>query len=368
MKCRCLTPTNRSVDARTQSSSPFVAVAAEEFRDSLGVITPRRARDSIGADAIIRDTSTPNVLEILDLKGRGWNDFLARGAYSAIARALGGAIGGRIGALVHGGQPGAAVGAHVFAELVGNVAGDAVGQAAGMALGVQDEFSFMQLGISTGVGLAPAGGRLARYPRFAAEFQVALSEHPAGALRAQSAAAKPESSSPNVTRRLLAKRQFDATGLSNEQVKIASTKSIRRHYQLQTNTQRKLIANADETAKLLRSITNWRRAVYAGDTDFLALDATLQGTIIHSSVSNRMRQLNVDGVNINRRLYGTSTYTSPATGAPYEFRIPDYHHTLENVVFDIKPAGTPLSGPQYNDFRSFANTNDVRWIYYERFR
>lgn len=135
MKCRCLTPTNRSVDARTQSSSPFVAVAAEEFRDSLGVITPRRARDSIGADAIIRDTSTPNVLEILDLKGRGWNDFLARGAYSAIARALGGAIGGRIGALVHGGQPGAAVGAHVFAELVGNVAGDAVGQAAGMALG-----------------------------------------------------------------------------------------------------------------------------------------------------------------------------------------------------------------------------------------
>ena len=198
---------------------------------------------------------------------------------------------------------------------------------------------------------------------------MALSQHyPGGALRAQSAAAKPESRSPNVARRLHSKRQFDATGLSDEQVKIASTKLIRRHHQLQTNTQRKLIANADETARLLRSITNWRRAVYAGDPGFLALDATLQGTTIHGSVSNRMRQRNVGGVNINRRLCGTSIYTSPATGAPYEFRIPDYHHTLESVVLDIKPAGTPLSGPQFNDFRSFANTNDVRWIYYERFR
>ena len=34
--------------------------------------------------------------------------------------------------------------------------------------------------------------------------------------------------------------------------------------------------------------------------------------------------------------------------------------TFDNVIFDIKPAGTPLSGPQFNDFTSFANTNDVR--------
>ena len=80
-----------------------------------------------------------------------------------------------------------------------------------------------------------------------------------------------------------------------------------------------------------------------------------------------MKQLNVAGVNINQRIYGKSTYISPVTGLPYEYRIPDYYHALDNVIMDIKPAGTPLNGPQYNDFKSFAKTNDVRWIYYEGF-
>ena len=164
------------------------------------------------------------------------------------------------------------------------------------------------------------------------------------------------------------KQQFDAVGLSPEQVKIATTKSIRRNLGLRTNSQGQLLANADQTERLLHVLTNWRRSVYAKGDDFLALDSNLQGTIIHSSVSNRMRQLNIAGVNVNQRLYGSSSYISPATGLPYEYRIPDYHHTIDNVIFDVKPAGTPLSGAQFNDFRSFANTNDVRWIYYEGFR
>jgi hypothetical protein len=162
-------------------------------------------------------------------------------------------------------------------------------------------------------------------------------------------------------------QQFDATGLSEEQIKIATTKSIRRNLGLQTNADGQLIANANQTEKLLQNLTSWRRSVYAGDADFLALDANMQGTIIHSSVSNRMRQLDVAGVNINQRIYGQSPYTSPVTGLPYEYRIPDYYHTRDNVVLDIKPAGTPLAGPQYNDFRSFTGSNDVRWIYYQGF-
>jgi len=187
------------------------------------------------------------------------------------------------------------------------------------------------------------------------------------ATQAEVTGARVGSTSETAKASWLGKQQFDATNLSEEQVKIATTKSIRRNLGLQTNSNGQLIANANQTEELLQNLTSWRRSVYANDADFLALDSNMQGTIIHNSVSNRMRQLDVADVNINQRIYGKSQYTSPVTGLPYEYRIPDYYHTRDNVVLDIKPAGTPLAGPQYNDFRSFTGSNDVRWIYYQGF-
>ncbi len=35
------------------------------------------------------------------------------------------------------------------------------------------------------------------------------------------------------------------------------------------------------------------------------------------------------------------------------------------TILDIKPIGTPLSGPQVMDFMNFGNTRDVRFIFYE---
>jgi hypothetical protein len=64
-------------------------------------------------------------------------------------------------------------------------------------------------------------------------------------------------------------------------------------------------------------------------------------------------------------LYGASQYTSPATGVPYEYRIPDFK--LGSTIYDIKPSGTPLAGPQYEDFKAMGGTTDVRWIEYRRY-
>lgn len=47
---------------------------------------------------------------------------------------------------------------------------------------------------------------------------------------------------------------------------------------------------------------------------------------------------------------------------PYQYRVPDFRS--RTTIFDIKPAGTPLAGPQYIDFMGFSGLSDVRWIYY----
>ena len=78
------------------------------------------------------------------------------------------------------------------------------------------------------------------------------------------------------------------------------------------------------------------------------------GTAIHSAVSRQMRDLDVSDLLVNRRLYGTSQFISPATGLPYSYRIPDYRIGL--AILDIKPFGTPLSGPQVTDFMNFGMT------------
>ncbi|ELR64580.1 Rhs family protein [Photobacterium marinum] len=161
------------------------------------------------------------------------------------------------------------------------------------------------------------------------------------------------------------KQRFDATNLTEEQVKIATTKAIRRKLGLKTNSDGQLVTEAAQTEALLSTLAIWRRNHYAADVDFQVLDTKLQGTIIPSSVSNRVRQLNVKDLSVNQRLYGQSQYISSVTGAPYEYRIPDFYHTGTKTIFDIKPEGTALSGPQYNDFKSFADTDDVRWIFYD---
>ena len=46
-------------------------VVAEEFRDSLGAVVARRAKGSIGADAIVRDTVNPALQLIFNLKTHG---------------------------------------------------------------------------------------------------------------------------------------------------------------------------------------------------------------------------------------------------------------------------------------------------------
>ena len=48
-----------------------IRVIAEEFRDSLGAVVSRRAKGSIGADAIVRDAANPSILQLFDLKTHG---------------------------------------------------------------------------------------------------------------------------------------------------------------------------------------------------------------------------------------------------------------------------------------------------------
>ncbi|MEO8215448.1 MAG: Ig-like domain-containing protein [Acidobacteriota bacterium] len=166
-------------------------------------------------------------------------------------------------------------------------------------------------------------------------------------------------------RTLAPRQQFDAKALSDVQVDIAILKSIRRKSGATGDSSRQITASSGQVEFMLQKTAAWRRNAKAADPDVLAFDSARKGTILHSSVQKRIRQLNVRDLIVNQRLYGTSQFISPNTGLPYGYRIPDFR--LRNTIFDIKPAGTPLSGPQYFDFMSFANTADVRWIYYGSF-
>jgi len=159
--------------------------------------------------------------------------------------------------------------------------------------------------------------------------------------------------------------RFDASELSAEQVDRATLKSIRRASGARGNANREIVANSDQMQFILEKTTAWRRNEHAARPAMSALSPELKGTFLHSSVQRRVESLNVEGLAVNQRLYGTSPYISPATGVPYEYRIPDFK--LGRTLFDIKPSGTPLSGPQYDDFMRFGGTTDVRWIEYLRY-
>ena len=85
-------------------------------------------------------------------------------------------------------------------------------------------------------------------------------------------------------------------------------------------------------------------------------------------MQSTVRQLNIENLSVNERLYGTSPFNSRATGKPFEYRIPDFRFKEPGgSIFDIKAKGTPLSGPQYQDFQSFGGTKDIRWIEYDSY-
>jgi RHS repeat-associated protein len=163
------------------------------------------------------------------------------------------------------------------------------------------------------------------------------------------------------------KQQFDATNLSLEQVDTAMLKSIRRQSGARTNAQGQLNANANQVEDILNLTTSWRRDAHAANPHLAQLPANVKGTLLHSSVSNRVRTLDINGLDINQRIYGATQNVSPVTGKTYEYRIPDFRLNSPNVIYDIKPSGTPLSGPQFDDFRSFSGTSDVRGVFYERY-
>jgi len=159
--------------------------------------------------------------------------------------------------------------------------------------------------------------------------------------------------------------RFDAAALSTEQVDRAILRSIRRASGAQGNAAGEIVASADQIDFILQKATSWRRNVHASRPGMAGLPPELKGTRLHSSVQSRVRTLDVRDLIVNERLYGSSPYISPVTGKPYEFRIPDFR--LRTTIFDIKPVGTPLGGPQYNDFVRFSGSSDVRWIPYQRY-
>jgi len=169
--------------------------------------------------------------------------------------------------------------------------------------------------------------------------------------------------------RKLAARLSPGNGIGPEGNDAAIMRSIRRASGATGSSTGKIIATADQTEFILRQATRWRRDVNASRPAVAALPSHKKGTLLHGSVQRRIEPLNIDGLVINQRMYGSSPYNSPVTGKPYEFRIPDYRmpNISSKPIFDIKPEGTPLSGPQYNDFRSMGGTSDVRWIEYEPF-
>ena len=189
----------------------------------------------------------------------------------------------------------------------------------------------------------------------------------AGVSAKRAASGAPAAEGPLST--IAGKKQFDATGLNPAQVDRAILKSIRRKSGATGTPTGEVAASSDQTQFLLEKVTSWRRDVHAGETGIQALSPELKGTLLHSSIQSRVRQLGIEGLKVNERIYGQSEYISAATGQPYSYRIPDFRLTQpgRTTIFDIKPAGTSLAGPQYNDFRLFGNTSDVRWIPYERY-
>jgi RHS repeat-associated protein len=156
--------------------------------------------------------------------------------------------------------------------------------------------------------------------------------------------------------------RFDASNLTTEQVDKAILKSIRRKSGATGTSTGEIAASANQTEFVLQKVTAWRRNVHAGNSNLSSLPANVKGTLLHSSVQSRISQLNIRELAVNQRIYGTSQFTSPNTGLPYEYRIPDFRSPT--AIFDIKPWGTPLAGPQYLDFRQFSGLSDIRWIYY----
>ena len=163
------------------------------------------------------------------------------------------------------------------------------------------------------------------------------------------------------------KQHFDATNLSKEQVDAAILKSIKRQSGARTNSQGQLVANADQVEDILNLTTTWRRNSHAANPHLSELPANVKGTFLHSSVSSRVQSMDIIGLDVNKRIYGTTQNISPVTSAPYEYRIPDFRLNSPNVIFDIKPSGTSLNGPQIDDFRLFSGSDDIRGIFYERY-
>ena len=62
---------NRRLNRRLIAESSSFRITAEQFRDSLGNIVTRRARGSIGADALIFRSGNSNFLRNFDLKTHG---------------------------------------------------------------------------------------------------------------------------------------------------------------------------------------------------------------------------------------------------------------------------------------------------------
>jgi hypothetical protein len=161
----------------------------------------------------------------------------------------------------------------------------------------------------------------------------------------------------------LGRQRFDPSDLSPTQIDNAILKSIRRKSGATGTSTGQIAATNDQVEFILKKATYWRRNVHAADEELALLPANQKGTILHSSVAKKMRQLNIEGLLVNQRLYGISQFVSPATGLPYAFRIPDYR--IGPTILDLKPVGTSLSGPQVIDFMNFGNTNDVRFIFYQ---
>lgn len=159
------------------------------------------------------------------------------------------------------------------------------------------------------------------------------------------------------------RQRFDPSNLTAEQLDAAIMKSIRRKSGATGNAAGQIVASADQMEFILNGATYWRRNVLAQNPRYAHSSSYGKGTVIHSHVSKQIQRLNIADLIINERLYGTSQFISPSTGLPYTYRIPDYR--LPSTIFDIKPVGTPLGGPQVIDFMNFANTPDVRFIFYQ---
>jgi|GEM_PF-6797174 len=62
---------NKKLNKSLLGEGNSLRVVAEEFRNSLGAVVPRRTKGSIIADAIVRDTVNPALQLIFHLKTHG---------------------------------------------------------------------------------------------------------------------------------------------------------------------------------------------------------------------------------------------------------------------------------------------------------